>query len=204
MTKGMALIEFETLAIEDRAKSNEEGHWVGRDIDIAKITPVGGRHTHEQEVTPDLLKQWKNTPENKYRYDAYMAWKDGAEPPVNGSSLKDWPPISPAQLKQLNGRNIRSVEELAEIPDDFLASFGPGFRALRDKAREWLRSSGDIGKVVAEVSILKEKLETVLAENARKDTLIAQLLQRIDEGESLSEATAAALGPKRGRPTKAA
>lgn len=194
MTKGMALITFEVRAIEDRAKSNSEGHWVGRDIEVALITPVGGKHTHEQEVTKDLLAMWKNIPENKYRFDAYMAWKEGVEAPVNGSDLKNWPPISPAQIKQFNARNIRSVEELAEIPDDYLSSFGPGSRALRDKAREWIKSSSDIGKVVAEMSELRERLANLESDNAKLIAANQKLLTQLGE-----EAPA-----KRGRPTKAA
>lgn len=187
MTQGMALITFETRPIEDRAASNAAGHWVGKDIEVACITPVGGRHTHEQEITADLIREWKNKPDNKYRYDAYMAWKEGVEPPVNGSDLRTWPPISPAQLKQFNSRNIRSVEELAELPDDALQSFGPGSRMIRDKAREWIKSSSDIGKVVAEMSILKDKIKTLEEEGAKKQQLVDQLLQRLAELEPESQ-----------------
>lgn len=181
MTKGMALITFEIRAIEDRAASNKAGHWVGRDIEIACITPVGGRHTHEQEITEDLIRKWKNTPENKYRYDAYVAWKEGAEPPVNGQDLKNWPPISPTQLKQLNSRNIRSVEELAELPDDTLTSFGPGTRVIRDKAREWIRSSSDIGKIVSEIAALKEENARLQGELDKKDQAIEDLTETVKE-----------------------
>ena len=181
MTKGMALITFEVRDIEDRLESNKAGHYVGRDIDVACVTPVGGRHTHEQEVTPGLLASWKNSQEYRYRYDAYMAWKEGAEPPVNGSPLKNWPPISPAQLKQLNSRNIRSVEELAELPDDALPSFGPGTRIIRDKAREWIKSSSDIGKVVAEIEILKSKLESVEEDNRKLQAANSDLTETVKQ-----------------------
>jgi len=176
MTQGMALITFEVRDIEDRTESNKQGHYVGRDIDICLITPVGGRHTHEKEITPELLKEWKNSQEFKYRFDAYEAWKEGKEPPVNGADLRTWPPISPAQLKQFNSRNIRSVEELAELPDDCLTSFGPGSRLLRDKAREWLKSSGDIGKVVAEMTELRQLVETLQASIIKKDAMIEKLM----------------------------
>lgn len=194
MTQGMALIRFEVRDVEDRAKSNITGHYVGRDIDVACITPVGGRHTHEKEITDEVLREWKNKPDMRYRFDAYQAWKEGAEPPVNGSDLRTWPPISPAQLKQFNSRNIRSVEELAELPDDALTSFGPGTRVLRDKAREWLKSSSDIGKIVSEIAQLKEALSKSEEALAKKDTLIEQLLERLDtQGDA----------PKRGRPKAA-
>lgn len=187
MTKGMALIRFEKQAVEDRAASIASGHYVAKEIEVALITPVGGRLEVPQQVTEDLLRKWKITPENKYRYEAYQAWKEGVEPPVNGSALSGWPPISPAQLKELNARNIRSVEELAELPDDYLPSFGPGYRALRDKAREWLKSSSDIGKVVAEVSQLRSQVDSLQEDNKKKDETIKQLVSRLEAAEADEE-----------------
>ncbi len=189
MTKGMSLIQFSTMVVEDRTKTLESGHFGGKDIDIAMITPVGGKLIHEVAVTEDLLKQWKNNPDYRYRHDAYMAWKEGAEPPVNGYDLKMWPPISPAQVKQFNSRNIRSVEELAEIPDDYLTSFGPGSRAIRDKAREWLKSSSDIGKIVGELTVLKEEMRVLKEDNLNKDITIRNLVEkRVEENSILAAA----------------
>lgn len=197
MSKGMSLIQFETRTVEDRNVTLTAGHFGGKDIDIALITPVGGKLIHEAEVTETLLAQWKNTPDFRYRYDAYMAWKEGAEPPVNGYDLKMWPPISGAQVKQFNSRNIRSVEELAELPDDYLASFGPGTRAIRDKAREWLKSSSDIGKIVAEITVLKEENRTLKDDNLRKDATIKSLLEAQDERASVNAAVVATNAAKR-------
>lgn len=196
MSKYMALITFETRAIDNLAETNAKGHWVGREIDIAYITPVdggGGRLVCEKEVTPELLSQWKINPETKHFGEAYIAWKEGAEPPVNGQDLKNWPPISPSQLKQLNSRNIRSVEELAELPDTSLTSFGPGFRLVRDKAREWLKSSSDIGVVVAQMTQLKEQNNLLTEENKKLRSINEQLLDRLAGDDT----------PKRGRPKAA-
>jgi hypothetical protein len=195
MSKGMSLIRFEIQSIEDRAASIASGGYKAKDIEVAVITPVGGRLEVPIEVTEELLRQWKINPDDKYRHEAYLAWKEGAEPPVNGSSLKEWPPISPSQLKELNARNIRSIEELAELPDDYLPSFGPGYRALRDKAREWLRSAKDIGQVVSQVTVLRDQVKELQESEKKKDALIEQLLERLDKESET---------PKRGRPPKVA
>lgn len=181
MSKGMSLITFDTMAVEDRSITNATGHIGYKDIDIVKITPVGGHLTVEQEVTPDLLKQWKFNPDMEYRFKAYEAWKDGKEPPVNGFSLKMWPPISPAQIKQFSGRNIRSVEELAELPDDALTSFGPGSRLLRDKAREWLKTSSETGKIVEQLMQLKTDNDELKLNNEKNAVLIEQMSQELKE-----------------------
>ncbi len=188
MSKGMSLIQFDTLTVEDRSVTLESGHFGGKEIDIALITPVGGKLIHEVQVTEDKLREWKHNPEFRYRYDGYMAWKEGSEPPVNGYDLKMWPPIAGSQVKQFNARNIRSVEELAELPDDYLTSFGPGTRAIRDKAREWLKSSSDIGKIVAEITVLKEENRILKEDSLRKDVTISTLKAQIEGNGNITAA----------------
>jgi hypothetical protein len=178
MTKGLSLINFETRAKEDRAETMKQGHYVAKDVDFALITPVGGNLTVEQEVTKDLLAKWKESPETKYRVDAYDAWKEGAEPPVNGSDLKNWPPMTPAMLKGLQSINIRSVEELAELPDVALTRIGPGSRVMRDKARDWLKASGDMGVLIEQMTQMRVELDTLKKDNETKTTLIEKLSKK--------------------------
>lgn len=178
MTKGLALINFEVRAKENREATMKAGHFVAKDVDFAVITPIGGNLTVDMEVTDDLLKQWKASPETRYRVEAYTAWKDGAEPPVNGSDLKNWPPMTPAMLKGLRALNIRSVEELADLPDAALTRIGPGSRAMRDKAKEWINASGNLGKVVEELAALKAEIGTLKADN---QSLRAKLATKKDK-----------------------
>lgn len=172
---GPILVEFYIQAVPDRSASQKSGHAVYRDEEYVRITPPGGNHVWEGAVTETHKRRFERQ---------YDAWKKGLEPPVDGTPLKEWPPITPGQMHTLTGLHIRTVEALAKCPDQVLQRAGMGAYALRDKARAWLESAENHGQVAEEVSALR------VENQALKDRL-----------EQL-EAAVAANKPKRGRPPK--
>lgn len=175
------LIEFELRPVEDRTQTLEKGHYASIDVEFVTITQFGGNHAVEKRVTPEQLHIWLNNPDLKYIYDIYIAWKTGLESPVIGFPLKQWPAASPAQIKNCAKLGIRAVEELAEIPDGKLNILGQGARAIRDKAREWLKVSANQGVVLEEISSLKTMMSDIIKRNTQLEEENKQLQSRLEE-----------------------
>lgn len=162
------LIECFSDSIEDRAASIKEGHYVGKDVVFFKVTPVGGKLEVILEAEAHLKTLRRAGDKFLPMYEAaYAAYKDGAAPPVNGTALKDWPQISPAELKTLLSCNIRSIEDLATVPEEALNRIGMGARALQNKAIAWLNAAAGPGKAAEEIAALKAEMGNVSAEMKR-------------------------------------
>lgn len=174
-------VVFEAQAVEDREASIEAGFPKFKDVDFAIITPHGSK-----DRIPRVVSEWFEQREidvkggrfpaawlTAYK-QAYAAWKAGREVPLSGTPLSSWPGLTPAQLKNLNECNIRTVEEVAAMNEEMVSRVGMGSRALSNRARDWLEtikavggSAEQISALKAENADLKEQLKT-LAETVRK------------------------------------
>lgn len=83
------------------------------------------------------------------------------------------------------GIHVYTLEGAAGMTEDALRSAGMGSRAFRDKARAYLESAKDHGKVAEQVAALMAQVDL-------KDGIIAKLTERIEALEADK--------PKRGRP----
>ena len=194
-------VDFELRAVEDREASVESGHPVFKDIEVAIITMPGGSLVVDKVVTDELLREWKfgipgRKPPSPHALTAYEAWKDGREAPVNGTDLRNWPGVTPAQLKMCQGCTIRSVEDLAAANSDTLRKMGMGAVALKDKAAAYLECA-DTNKASEEISALKVEMEALKEAVAKKDKQIGELMEQLTAPDD-------APAQKRGRAKKAA
>jgi|TARA_R110001592_G_scaffold38544_1_gene127000 hypothetical protein len=180
-------VEFELRAEEDRNETMKVGHPVFHDIEIAIITMPGGNLVVDKVVSAELLNEWKRgipgrKPPSPFATAAYEAWKDGREAPVNGIDLKNWPGVTPAQLKMCQGCNIRTVEDLAESNADSIRKMGMGGVALKDKAISYMKSAG-LNKNSEEVSALKVEMEALREAVTKRDLQIEKLMEQLTEPE---------------------
>jgi len=194
-------VEFELRAVDDREQTVKAGHPVFKDIEVAIITMPGGSLVVDKVVTDELLREWKTgipgrKPASPFAISAYEAWKDGREAPVNGTDLRNWPGVTPAQLKMCQGCTIRSVEDLAAANADAIRKMGMGAVALKDKAASWLESAGT-NKNSEEVSALKVEMKALKEAIATKDAKIDTLMEQLTAPDD-------APAQKRGRAKKAA
>jgi len=167
-------VRFEYRPVEDREQTIETGHFSSKDVAFAIITPPGSRDTTEKEAEVWLADLRKASNEGRFpetwtmAYEnGYKQWKETNEDPEFGTSIKTWPAISQAQLRNILGANIRTIEELAEANEAALNRIGMGSRALKDKAQAWLDTANSKGKTASELNSLrventelKAKLET--------------------------------------------
>ena len=188
-------VEFELRPEEDREESIAQGMPVFKDVEFAMITMPGGGLVVDKPINEALLYEWKNgdnrrKPPSPFAYRAYEAWKEGREAPVNGTDLKNWPGVTPAQLKTCQNATVRTIEDLAEANADTIRKLGMGGVAMMEKAKAYLAAANQ-NKTSEEVSALMVKLEALSDTVKRKDEQISDLLERLDESTK-----------KRGRPRK--
>lgn len=160
------LVRFERRAVEDRAASVDKGHFCTKDQDFALITPPYSKDCIEQAVPDwmatldDQVKQERIPKSWSDRWkDAYAAWKRGEEVPEDGTPIKTWPILSPAQRQNLLSMGITTVESLAQINDEGMHRYGIGALDLKHKAQAWIASVKDSGVVVQQNASLQSKVE---------------------------------------------
>lgn len=173
-------VEFQVRAVEDREASIEAGHYVAKDVVYAVVTPPGGNLVIDA-VAEDWLKK-KRTDKFFGHYEGvYKAFLEGREAPLEGTPIKEWPPISPAQAEMCLRAEIRTVEDLATCSDGALERIGMGARALQQKAQTWLNTAEGSGKTTERLTKLERMLETMKDEMDQKDRTIESLRAQLND-----------------------
>jgi len=180
-------VRFEVRAEEDRQASLDAGHYVGKDVHYALITPMGSKDCIERKADEwfDKLKQDVSEGRCPREWlaafkEVYKEWCEGREAPVNGTPITDWPPVSPSQVKTLLSLQVRTVEDLAAANEEVLGRIGMGGRALKQRAIDWLTSSESAGKASGELSSLKAANENLQARNTQLEAQLKELVAKVD------------------------
>jgi len=180
-------IRFEKRAIENKAESLKQGHYVAKDVDYVYVTLPGGRDVFASEVNKWLAKQEVYAKSNRINPEwlnhykkSYQNWQQGEEIPLNGTAIKGWQALSPAQTETVIRVGIRTVEDLAVCNDEALRRLGMGGRDLVKKAKSWLNGANDHGKVALQNAALEkenEQLKITLESLEEKVELLARQVQ---------------------------
>jgi hypothetical protein len=105
----------------------------------------------------------------------YEAFKQRTEAPETGTPLSEWPMVSRSQAEELAFFNVKTVEQLATMPDNHAQSFHNALN-LKQKAKEWLEMA-EASTRVSEIGSLQSALD-------EKDAQIAALTEKMAELES--------------------
>lgn len=181
-----AYVEFEPRAEEDRDASIEAGHPVYVDVVYAIITPPGGNLVVEKKAE-EWVESKRSDPFFRHYKEAYQAFLEDREAPIEGTPIEMCPAFSPAAVKQIRGAGLRSVEDLAAANENSIGKMGMGGRALKQKAVSWLETAGNTGRVAEENAAMKATLED-LRETVERQ---AEQIKELNKDK-----------PKRGRPKK--
>ena len=176
-----AYVRFEIVPVEDKAASEAAGHYVARDVELALITPPYSKDIFKIKVPQRKMNMKQDVangrlPEawmDKY-IDAYAKWKNGQEIPLNGTPIKGWGVISPAQQETLIRMNILTVEDLAQVNAEGLSRIGMGATELKNKATGWLAQLNDKGP-------LTQKIAAVTAENDQLKKSVESLQKQVEK-----------------------
>lgn len=164
-------VTFERKAVE---RKNADGSKRFDDVDFAYITPMGSKDRYERQVDEWFVQTESMVDQGRFERrwldgfkTAYAAFKNDQEIPVDGTDLKLWPVLSPAQFKTLKNLRLRTVEDLAAANEEVLSRIGMGSRALKAQAQAWLKGQqkGSLEYLVSEVSALKASQEGLAERN---------------------------------------
>lgn len=161
-------VRFDRRALEDRTKQQENGKYAFRDVDFAFITVPGNKDTVEREVEGwlrDLQKRGEDglCPSSWYPHfvQQYAHWKKGEEAPLNGTAIKDWTGLTPAQQKTVIQAGVLTVEDLAAANDSTIQAIGMGAINFRQKAQAWLKAAEGPGKLAEENARLQAQIDAL-------------------------------------------
>ena len=176
-----AYVRFERVVVEDKAATLRAGFYVGKDVDMANITPPYSKDVFKTKVSQWFVNMKQDVAngrmpeewEHKY-LDAYKRWQDGQELPPDGTPIRGWGVISPAQQETFIRMNVLTVEDLAGINDEGIRQIGMGAIDLRNKAKAWLSQLKDKGPLTVEIASIK-------AENAILQGSIESLTRQVQE-----------------------
>ena len=172
-------VRFDTISVEDRDATIKQGSYVGKDIDMAFITPAGSKDCIERVVsewfdklTEDLASSRIPAAWVEHYKTLYRAFKEGKAPPVSGTPVIDWPGLSPSVVKTLISLNLRAIEDVAVLNEEGIARLGMGGRALRQRAIDYLAAAKNVGQVAEEMSAMRARTEAAEARNEANDEKI--------------------------------
>lgn len=97
---------------------------------------------------------------------AYREWKDGNALPETGTPLISWAGVNKAQVEALKSAHIKTVEQLAGLPDGNMEKMRvPGLRVLREQAQAFLssaKSDSKLNDVIKENADLRDRLDAAM------------------------------------------
>lgn len=180
-----AYVRFERRAEKDHVESRKHNKVIDKNQDYALVTPP-----YSKDMVEFKIERWFETMEAdvrsgrfpqewlaKYR-EMYRLWTLGEELPVDGTPIKGWGVLTPAEQTNIIRTGIRTVEDLAAANDEGMRRIGMGAVDYRNKAAAWLRTLNDRGPLTTENAALKQQL-------AIRDSETAALKKRIEELQRL-------------------
>ncbi len=165
------LVKFELKPKQDMAKSAEEGRPIFEEVEYVHIMVPGQKDNVYFQPATDYDRQ--RFPEHYAAFKNRVEGNDGEL--LNGTPLASWPAVSRAQVEELKYFNVRTVEQLAHMPDSNAQNF-MGVQALRAKAKLFLEA--------AESNAATEKLQSELE---KRDNEIAALQKAVEEQARMIE-----------------
>lgn len=189
-------VMYERRAVEDRAASIAQGHYVARDEDWVLVTPYGSKDQIERVASEWFANLEKEVSQNRFPSEWFRAfkhkydqWKEGLVVPDEGIPLINWPVISPGQVRMCQDLHILTVEKLAGANEEVIRRLGMGARELVQKARDYLSVASHDGKVTEEITAIRAENNglkgTVKALQDQVQALVAaqQLGQQVRQPE---------------------
>lgn len=189
-----AFVRFESVAVHDAQASLKAGHYVSKDEDHVFVKPPYSKDEYENTAIAwfsNVERNVKNgrTPVKHLEFwkASYDRFKEGKETPIDGTPVRDWNALSPAQCKNLINAGCRTIEDLAQANDEALRRIGMGAVELKKKAKVWLQAAKDHGPIVGQVTSLQKKNEQLEGTVESLQEQITLLSRQLDAKERPNE-----------------
>lgn len=134
-------VKFYLESVEFKAESEKAGRPIFKDIPFIEIRYPGDRLNVFVGKATDHFKQL-------YPRE-WAAFESGMDVQAIGTPLTEWPQITKSQIKEAEYFNVRTVEQLAEVPESALTRMGMGWSTLRKKAQDWLAAAAGEAPIAA-------------------------------------------------------
>lgn len=154
-------IQFREDFVEDREKTLSTGTYASRPVNIVVIRQAGSKDSVEKSAEEWLASLPQNRAMNPDWIPAYRrafeTWKQdrSLDTVVQGTHVKLWPAVNKAQAEVLLAAQCRSVEDLASANEETIARIGIGARELQQRAKAWLETAHDTGRVAEQIVALR-------------------------------------------------
>lgn len=184
-----AYVRFKVVPVEDKAASLAAGHYVAKNVEFALITPPYTKDVVEKKVDAWISQLQLDVRSGRYP-QAWLdenlkyldAWRKGQELPPNGTAIRGWSMISPAQQETLIHMSILTVEDLAGVNDEGARRIGMGSLDLKNKAKAWLAQRADKGPLTIEMAAVKAENAQLKASLATMQEQVTALAQQVAQG----------------------
>jgi len=166
-------VQFFLHPVQNAEKTLEEGRPIYDEIEYIRIMVPGDKSSVIER--PIRLGHGENFDNFKYGPE-YGMFKQGVKDALVGTPLSEWAAISRSQVKELEYFNVRTLEQLAQMPDTAIQNFN-GVSSLREQAKRFITDAKD-GSIVAQ---MQSELEI-------RDNTIQTLMNQVSEMQkSISE-----------------
>lgn len=183
-------VRFYQREVENEYLTTHEGRPIKYMADFVRIEVPG-------DMT-SIIDTFAND-DHKRRFPIHWAQYQNdktADTPAQGTLLRDWSLLTPAQASEMRHFKFYTVEQIAEASDQQVSSLGMlvGMSpfALRDKARAFLAHAKDSGLVMAQAEELRKRDQQIVELQEQMQRLIAgQGTDKRGPGRPKKEAEAA-------------
>lgn len=163
-TSKPAYVEFSQVAKQLHKQSELAGHYVAVDVDMVTVRQIGSADSSIFEVDRwlkqnrvDALAGRLPNDHAKYYEQAYRAWKSGQELPLEGTPIKGWAVISPAQAETIVRAGVRTVEDLSTANAEACTRIGMGGIRFKQMAAAWIAQAHEKGPLTLQMTSLQSE-----------------------------------------------
>ena len=173
-------VEFFVRAVENQRKTKAEGRPIYDDREYVRIRfPADNKRehvapAHELHYVTHLKKQMTYAQRFQGAYEAFK--KDHTAEYVEGTPLSELPILTEGKRKELRAQNIRTVEQLAGLPDASMKRLGMGARDLVEAAQTFLKNAAGL----SEVKALKARIAELEAVNAPQKPVAVDIAAQLE------------------------
>lgn len=172
---GKTIDPCRALFYEEAVQSGEvDGRKTYKMVERVKvIMPGNGTTIPVFNVTDEHRERWP---------EAYDAFKKGIEPDLNGTPLEEWAILNKAQVLELKSMLIRTIEDVASLPDTAVQRIGRGGYALRERALAYLNEAKEqelVTRVTAENEVMREQIAVLARQVEEMGGMLEQQQKQI-------------------------
>lgn len=159
-------VEFYVHPVEQKEESLKAGRKMFAEVPYIMIMVPGDKSS----IVRRPVRTGTHAQHDNHRFhNEYVAFMQNEKQPVVGTPLSEWHQLNKAQVEEMKHIGIRTVEQLAGMPDSNVQKF-MGLADLKQKARKWLETTS----AEAPLQMLNDELE-------KRDSEIATMNETLKE-----------------------